>query len=95
MQFLSGLNCLCYSEARAIDTAERLERCAVSVQQDLVWEVCGQLALQVCDQVFQVDVVARLQVLTDLQHAVELTRAARWLAVWRKVCEQKTDCLFV
>ena len=43
------------------------------------------MALQVADQVHQVDVVARLQLLSDLQRAVELKRLGLWLSVWRQV----------
>ena len=72
-------------EAEAKDRAEREERCTAAVQSQLTEEVTGQLCLQVADQVYQEDVVQRLQLLAAQQKAVELKRTSQWLAVWRKV----------
>ncbi|XP_070193610.1 germinal-center associated nuclear protein-like isoform X2 [Littorina saxatilis] len=71
-------------EARAKHEAERRERGMLAVSQDLLQEVTAEMSLQVADEVHEVDVVARLELLADLQKAVELKRVSKWLAIWRK-----------
>ena len=78
--------CFCFCrEAKAKDEADRLERCTSSIHAELLEEVTAEMVLQVADQVHQVDVVDRLQLLADLQRAVELKRVSQWLNVWRHV----------
>ena len=72
-------------DARAREEADRLERCTCSLRSELLDEVTAEMALQVAGQVHQVEVVARLQLLWDLQRAVELKRLGLWLSVWRQV----------
>ncbi|KAL8566161.1 hypothetical protein ACOMHN_041316 [Nucella lapillus] len=71
-------------EEEARVEVEQRERCLLVVQSEVLGEVLGEMAGDVTDEVYQEDVVVRLQLLADLQKAVELKRTVQWLAVWRK-----------
>nr|KAG5708418.1 hypothetical protein BaRGS_026145 [Batillaria attramentaria] len=71
-------------EARAKDHAERQERCANAICSELLMEINADMTQSIAEEVHAVDVVARLQLLSELQKAVELKRASQLFAMWRK-----------
>lgn len=71
-------------EARARDRAERLERCADAVSSELLEQTAQEMVRDITGEVHAVDVVARLQLLSELRRAVELQRTSQWFYVWRK-----------
>lgn len=52
---------------------------------ELLTEVTDELTSEVINTIYSVDVVQRLQLLSDLQKAMELKTMARFLSLWRRV----------
>ncbi|XP_025107552.1 germinal-center associated nuclear protein-like [Pomacea canaliculata] len=71
-------------EARERDRIERENRCVDVTMTELLTEVTDELTSEVVNTIYSVDVVQRLQLLSDLQKAMELKTMARFLSLWRR-----------
>ncbi|XP_021362693.1 germinal-center associated nuclear protein-like isoform X2 [Mizuhopecten yessoensis] len=71
-------------EVKAELKEQQKARCSVDVGDELLEDVMGELVQSVSSDVYQKDVVERLEKLADIEKCVQLRIAGRYLQVWKK-----------
>jgi hypothetical protein len=63
---------------------EQIERCNIDLSDDLVELVIKEMSEEVAEEVYQKDVIERLEELEEICHCIELQRADKYLKRWKK-----------
>ncbi|KAJ8301861.1 hypothetical protein KUTeg_020848 [Tegillarca granosa] len=71
-------------EAKAQLKKEQIERCSLEVSTELIDSVVSEFVESISDNVYQKDVVERLQELADIEKSIQLKIAGRYLQYWKK-----------
>ncbi|CAC5393662.1 unnamed protein product [Mytilus coruscus] len=71
-------------EVKAQLKKEQIDRCALEISDELVDLVINEMSEEVAEEVYQKDVVERLEELDDICHCIELQRAGKFLQRWKK-----------
>ena len=75
-----------FREVKSELKKQQIERCADVLSDGYVSVVAEELVMSVCDEVFQADVIDRLEELAEKQRQIELLRTRCWFDRWRKEC---------
>jgi hypothetical protein len=62
---------------------QRIHRCSAKESEDILDENLQDMIRPVAEEVYQKDVVERLQQLHDIEHSVKVKRAGRFLRIWK------------
>ncbi|XP_076100154.1 germinal-center associated nuclear protein-like isoform X3 [Mytilus galloprovincialis] len=71
-------------EVKAQLKREQIDRGAIEISDELVDLVMNEMCEELAEEVYQKDVVERLEELDDICHCIELERAGRFLQRWKK-----------
>ncbi|XP_033745006.1 LOW QUALITY PROTEIN: germinal-center associated nuclear protein-like [Pecten maximus] len=71
-------------EVKAELKEQQKARCSIDVGDDIVEDAMGELVQSVAADVYQKDVVERLEKLADIEKCIQLRIAGRFLQVWKK-----------
>jgi hypothetical protein len=73
-----------FREIKAQLKREQIERCNIDLSDDLVELVIKEMSEEVAEEVYQKDVIERLEELEEICHCIELQRADKYLKRWKK-----------